>query len=336
MSSAIFLLSNLIQKEPGIIVGPIARVLGFILNFIFELITKISLSNSLGLSIILLTIVARLLMLPLGFKQQKSMTAMQKLQPEVEKIRNKYTSKDPEVQQKMNTEIQALYAKHKVNPFSGCLPLIIQMPIFFALSYLMQQSYLFISSLGKLYHDISAAIIATPGFADVVLPLAVPKVPKGMTLDISLVGDMSKVINKLTQVEWSTVLSGLNSPMVQSLFERKQEIEFLFGINVVDKAGLAFPGILIPILAALTTFLSSYLKNLQNKPSYEKAKMQQQIMLIAMPLMMGWFTVSLPAGVGLYWATSSVFQVFQQLIINKHTANDKTSIGEVKKNGKKS
>ncbi|MCL2665778.1 MAG: YidC/Oxa1 family membrane protein insertase, partial [Defluviitaleaceae bacterium] len=119
LHTAFFLGNAQVQKDPGFIVGPISTVFGFIIDFFFNIAYALTANNSLGISIILLTIVVRCLMLPLGIKQQKSMIAMQKLNPEIQKIKAKYGgNKDPEIQKKMNAEMQALYAKHKVNPLS--------------------------------------------------------------------------------------------------------------------------------------------------------------------------------------------------------------------------
>lgn len=85
-------------------------------------------TNNWGLAIILLTIVIKLLMYPSSKKQAKSMQAMQKLQPEMKKIQEKYT--DKQVQQQKLTE---LYQKHNVNPLTSCLPLLLQMPVLIAL-----------------------------------------------------------------------------------------------------------------------------------------------------------------------------------------------------------
>ncbi len=161
LSSFIAFLANLIQDEPGFIVGPISWVLGTILNFVFEAVYFFTENFSLGISIIVVTIIARILMLPLAFKQQKSMVVMRKIQPEIKKIQDKYKDDmaDPEVKRKMNTEMQKLYSKHKYNPFSGCLPLIIQLPIFIALYYIMQNSYAFIGTINETYTDISSVII---------------------------------------------------------------------------------------------------------------------------------------------------------------------------------
>ncbi|TYR81213.1 membrane protein insertase YidC [Priestia megaterium] len=89
--------------------------------------------GSYGLSIIIVTIIIRVVLLPLILKQQKSTMAMQALRPEMEKIQKKYAGKkDPETQQKLQKEMMGLYQKHQINPLGGCLPILIQMPIIFA------------------------------------------------------------------------------------------------------------------------------------------------------------------------------------------------------------
>ena len=156
-----FLTDVIIPDEPGFIVGPISWVLGIILNFVFNLVYIFTENLSLGITIIVVTIIARFLMLPLAFKQQKSMVVMRKIQPEIKKIQDKYKDDmaDPEVKRKMNTEMQKLYSKHNYNPLSGCLPLIIQLPIFIALYYIMQNSYAFIDTINDSYSEISSVVI---------------------------------------------------------------------------------------------------------------------------------------------------------------------------------
>ena len=148
VSSFITFLTNVIPDEPGFIVGPISWVLGVILNFVFNVVYFITENFSLGITIIVVTIIARVLMLPLSFKQQKSMVVMRKIQPEIKKIQDKYKDDmaDPEVKRKMNTEMQKLYSQNNYNPLSGCLPLLIQLPIFIAL-YSINDSYMEISNV---------------------------------------------------------------------------------------------------------------------------------------------------------------------------------------------
>lgn len=85
--------------------------------------------GSFGLSIIIVTLIIRLAILPLMIKQTKSSKAMQALQPEMAALKEKYSSKDQQTQQKLQQETMALFSKHGVNPLAGCFPLLIQMPI---------------------------------------------------------------------------------------------------------------------------------------------------------------------------------------------------------------
>jgi YidC/Oxa1 family membrane protein insertase len=86
-------------------------------------------AHNYGVAIILVTVVVKILFYPLTHKSMKSMTAMQRLQPQMKTIREKYR-KDP---QAMNKEMMALYKKHGVNPMGGCLPILFQIPVFWAL-----------------------------------------------------------------------------------------------------------------------------------------------------------------------------------------------------------
>ena len=95
------------------------------------LITKIAelFGGNYGWGIIGITVLVRLILLPLMIKQTKSTKAMQAIQPEMQKLKEKYASKDAATQQKLQQETMALFQKHGVNPLAGCLPLLVQMPI---------------------------------------------------------------------------------------------------------------------------------------------------------------------------------------------------------------
>jgi YidC/Oxa1 family membrane protein insertase len=88
-----------------------------------------SLDGLYGVSIIIVTLLVRFALLPLMIKQTKSTKAMQAINPELQKLREKYSSKDAATQQKLQQEQMLLFQKHGVNPVAGCLPLLIQMPI---------------------------------------------------------------------------------------------------------------------------------------------------------------------------------------------------------------
>lgn len=98
-------------------------------------LTKIAeiFNNSYGLSIILVTIIIRLFILPLSMKQIKSSKAMQEIQPKLKELQQKYSSKDATTQQKLQQETMELFQKNGVNPLAGCLPIFIQMPILMAM-----------------------------------------------------------------------------------------------------------------------------------------------------------------------------------------------------------
>lgn len=107
----------------GNIMNPIYTILENLILMIYGVL------GNFGLAIIGVTILIKLVLLPLTLKQDKSMRAMKKIQPELEKIKEKYKN-DP---QEMNKKTMELYQTHKVNPAGGCLPLLLQMPILFAL-----------------------------------------------------------------------------------------------------------------------------------------------------------------------------------------------------------
>lgn len=119
-------------------------------NFISAGISNPNISY--GLAIILFTAIIRVFLLPLTIKQIKSQAIMQKLQPEMKKLQDKYKN-DP---QRAQQEISKLYKEHNANPLSGCLPLLIQMPILFAMFYIFNNltaiegvSFLWVKDLSK-------------------------------------------------------------------------------------------------------------------------------------------------------------------------------------------
>jgi len=117
--------------------GAILRFLGFVLNGIYEVIP------SYGLAIILLTVLVRIVLIPLTVKQIRSMSAMQKIQPELKRLQAKHKAD----RQKLNEEMMKLYREHGVNPLGGCFPLVMQMPVFIALYSVLRVAVVFDASL---------------------------------------------------------------------------------------------------------------------------------------------------------------------------------------------
>jgi YidC/Oxa1 family membrane protein insertase len=121
---------------------PIYNVIGWALAQLYALIPNF------GVSIILLTLIIMGLLFPLTAKQAKSMIAMQRVQPEIKKLQAKHKGD----RQKLNEEMMKFYQENKINPLAGCLPLLIQMPVFFALFRVLRQPYGYLPKTSSLYN----------------------------------------------------------------------------------------------------------------------------------------------------------------------------------------
>ncbi len=314
-----------ILKDPGFIVGPISFVLGFVVNFVFNIIYGINPVNSLGFTIILFTIFIRILMLPLVSKQMKSMKKMQDLVPLQNEIKAKYSGAgktDQESKQKETLEIQELYRKNGVNPLGGCLPMFIQMPIFFALNEIIRNSYRYVDKIGDLYSEISYKLMEMPEYITTLTPIIQPRLQNKVSIDIATVDGLNKAVNSLSANDWYEILASAPTEIATSLYDlliQKNAIDTFMGMNLSENPTLLSISVIIPILSVITTFLTSWL-SMKNNPSAsgnDTAAQQQKMMMYMMPVLMGFMSFSLSAGVGLYWITSSIFQVIQQLFINK-------------------
>ena len=254
----------MMQKEPGIIIGSITRLLGWMFNRVFCVIYNIVQSNALGVSIVVITVFVRLLILPLSLQQVKSSIKMQELQPQIKKLREKYLNSgqnNPETQKKFNFEVQKLYNQNGINPVGGCVLAFIQLPIFMALNQLLANSYRYISVIGDAYKVLAEKIMSIPGYITLVRPLAEPKVPSNMQIDLRLLTDMQKVVNKLTFNDWDVFLSKFDfvtKKQIKELLIKKESLENFLGIDLIEPCGIKWPGVIIPILVILVTFLSSY------------------------------------------------------------------------------
>jgi len=271
------------------------------------------------------------------------MQAMQRLQPEMEKIKKKYeNNKDPDSQRKMGQEINKLYSENGANPIMGCLPIFLQFPIFMSLFYIMNQPYRFIGRLGAIYNNLAVSIVnqfgmnaAGTGAANhepflLVWGLSYDKIPAGMEFNLGDPERLRQVLARFSPAEWQTFMDGITpeaAAQIQPILESKMATEYFLGITLVENVGFSFPAILIPIACVLFTFLASYMSTKsQPKPTDPSAKMQQTLMLVVMPAMMGVITFGMPAGVGLYWATGSVVQIAQQQLVAKHFKRDKVEV----------
>jgi YidC/Oxa1 family membrane protein insertase len=287
--------------------APISYILGWILNALYEFLNFFGITN-VGLSIILFTFITRGLMIPLTIKQQKYTKLSSKMNPEITKINAKYKGKrDTESMQRMQLETQAVYEKYGASPTAGCLPLLIQLPIMFALYAVIRNIPAYVNDIYKLYESIANGIVTIPGHVNV-LTDAATKVGVSTAKFTELAdGSMSinhiiDIISKFTSEQWGELRD--NFPTIQSLIaEKSTEImhvnSFIGNLNILDKPGFSFPGILIPILAAGLQFVQTKLMT-ANTPTDKDNPMASSMttMNTVMPIMSGVFCVMLPMG---YW-----------------------------------
>lgn len=320
-------------REPGKIIGPVADLMGKFYNMLFDLLHSNSSVGSLGLAIIIFTLVVKLILFPLMVKQQKSSFKMQQIQPELMKIRKKYEGKTDQMsQQRMAFEMQELQKSNGVSMMGGCLPMLIQLPILYALFYLFQNAYVYVDAIGANYTDIANAIINIPVSLrmEVFAPYAQDFVDTYKKLDIikdgfdmSQVSDVVMMISFLKQGDWDVILQnlGTSGAELSALLAVKNDIETFLTIPLVSSPGFSFPGILIPIAAGATTWLQTKIMNAmnpQNTDPNNPAAAMTKTMLYTMPIMMGVFSITMPAGLGLYWTISNLFGIVQQVILTKY------------------
>ena len=148
-----------LSQYDGLILGPIAKVLGVLMNGIFSVLDLIGIPN-IGLSIIFFTIVIYILMMPLTIKQQKFSKLSAKMNPELQAIQAKYKNKkDNDSMMAMNAETRAVYAKYGVSPSGSCVQLLIQMPILFALYKVIYAMPAYVGKIGDTFRVLADKII---------------------------------------------------------------------------------------------------------------------------------------------------------------------------------
>ena len=149
----------LLTAYDGAILGPIAKLLGWVMNGVYYLMDQIGIGN-VGLSIIIFTIIIYLLMLPLTIKQQKFSKFSAKMNPELTAIRKKYENKKDEASMMaMNEETKAVYAKYGVSPTGSCVQLLIQMPILLALYQVIMRVPAYVSGVKEVFTELKRQIL---------------------------------------------------------------------------------------------------------------------------------------------------------------------------------
>lgn len=228
-----------------------------------------------GFAIILLTIAFRIILIPLTWKQTKSMYELQEIQPKIKALQEKYKN-DKEKQQE---ELMKFYQENKVNPFGGCLPLILQMPLFIALFNVLQ----------RLLPEFIKAMPLAQQAAEKRFWVLLPDITMSPQHVYSIVSSVPTATANATSAIVST-----STVVPQG--------------SVVAGVLAVLPYMVLVVLFGLSVWLPQYL--MTQDPTQRKTGTYMAIVML-------YFGFVSPAGVLLYWVTSSGWQVAQQLITQR-------------------
>lgn len=329
-------MNAIVLSRVGGILGPFALIFGLIMNSIYDVLSLVGIQN-VALTIIIFTLISDLLMLPLTIKQQKFTRVSALVQPEIQKIQKKYKGKTDEVsQRRMQAETMEVYNKYGASPSSGCLPLLISLPIMFALYRIIYNIPSYVESVGNLFMKIAEPISALGGTGEKLLNEVISELSiTGVSLDFADIDSIVDVLNNIKTTGWTTVaeIFSAHPEVVESVNSVKDTIieinSMPGGLNVMDAPvnfshGIAgiFPGILIPILAGVTQYLSvkitSARQTKNSTPEQDQMAGTMKTMNVMMPLISVWICFTLPAGVGLYWICNALFRTIFSVMINKY------------------
>ena len=350
----------ILTQNQTFLIGPVAKILGYIMEGIFFCLDKIGIPN-IGLSIILFTIVIYLLMMPLTIKQQKFSKLSAKMNPELQAIQAKYKNKkDNESMMRMNEETQAVYAKYGVSATGSCVQLLIQMPILFALYRVIYAMPAYVGKIKDAFFPLVDKLIAQAGSTEFIQTFKdAAMFTKQFSNEAFTGGNMDyvrntfvDVLNRASTSEWNSIAEKFPSLSVDvnNTLETLEIYNNFLELNIGNSPSfivkeaissgayvMVAAAIAVPLLSAITQWINTKLmpqpesnNNSQDNPMASSMKTMNYMM----PVMSAIFCYTLPAGMGLYWIAGSVVRSIQQVIINKHI--DKMDLDElIKKNVEK-
>ncbi len=336
----------LLTKNSTFIIGPVSTLLGYLMNGIFTVLEKIGIPN-IGLAIIIFTLIIYLCLTPLTIKQQKFSKLSAKMNPELQAIQKKYEGKkDNDSMMAMQEETKEVYKKYGVSPSGSCLQLVIQMPILFALYRVIYSIPAYVPAVKAVFSNVVNELVKLDGASAFLQTFKnASYFSKQFTSDQFVAGsDYMKntfidVLNKASTTEWDSLANKFSSisDVVKSTSATLNEFNNFLGLNIsnsplftiqgafADKNYLLLIGaLMIPVLAALSQFISVKLVPQQSNPqgsgnSQADAMMtSMKTMNYTMPIMSAVFCFTLPTGMGIYWIAGAVIRCVQQIVINRH------------------
>ena len=273
-------------------------------------------------TLLLFAVLMKLILFPLGIKQQKNSQKQAALRPYETLIRKKYAGRDDKVsKQKMQEEIMDLYKKENFNPASGCLPMLLQLPILFALYQVIIKPakflLLFPNDLLEKIGTVYDGLIKELGMKAATQIVQINKI---LSVDLGeLSPELADQVKTLLGSE--VTVKGAATTVGESLTQLKGSFN-LFGLNLMDTPTLGWNAlIIVPILVFVFSFASMKLtKKFTYQPSMGQdnaTKSSMALMDITMPLMSTWISFMMPAGIGIYWIIQNVLGVLQQFALYK-------------------
>ena len=277
---------------------------GYVLHLFYNLF------DNYLISLFVLTLLVKLLLLPSAISQQKNSAKQTRLQPKINRIRQKYSNggqPSREMQMKIKEETQALYQKEGFSPMSGgCAPLLIQFPIMIGL-------------YGVVYTPLSKVLnIGTDLVNKAVETLNITAATTGTTrADATAMNRIE--IQLLSELNASNMPDFL-APYAEDILRLKEQFMLFGKLDLTQTPNWKEPSILwlIPALVlvlGLATSLIMFQRQKQTNPEMAKNP-SMGCMTFMSPLMSVWFTFLFPAGVGVYWIMSSFFQLVQTILLN--------------------
>lgn len=324
----------------GKIIGPIAKLIGLIIDFLFDALNYAFGIQNIGITIILFTIVVYILLFPITYKQQKFSKLQVKMGPELKKVQKKYAGKtDNNSRLAMNEETQAIYDKYGVSPTGSCLPLLIQFPILLAVYRVVYNVPAYVSSIKEAYIPLIEKIMGINGYQDTLTKLVKDLDINSVSLNLNgtkneAVNSIIDVVYKFTDKGWDALASGFPdlSDAINALQGVAQKFNYFLGLDISASPResivssfsngeylLVLLAVLFPILSGLTQWLNIKLSSVQNDMLDDNPMAKQmRTMNIFMPLISVIMVFTLPMGLGLYWIMGAVVRSVQQFFLNKH------------------
>jgi YidC/Oxa1 family membrane protein insertase len=270
--------------------------LGWVLAQIYGVI------GNLGLTIIILTLVIRLILLPLGIKQVRSMQHMQLVQPKVKQIQQKYKQN----RQRQQEEIMKVYKEYGVNPFSGCWPVLLQFPILIAMYSVLRfpQHPIHVPAESELYAVVTEQIPPVQIDEDSTpaeVQAQVPDEPAPVAGGISFLG-MNLLCTPLNA-------GNENATLGDRVTVNGETVDLQYPVNCGGPLS-RIPYYLFVAAMFGTTYYQQ--RQMQKASPPGAASSQQQAILRILPITFGVFGIFFPAGLVVYWTTSNLWQIGQQ------------------------